>query len=97
MGGVHAAAAHAERRIGRTGLPASLVARLWTAAAAAAAAAWATRLGIGHHRPIVVAVPVLGAYGMVYFGAAYLLRVEECVGTLERVARFASTGTRLLS
>ena len=52
---------------------------------------------IGHHRPIVVAVPVLGVYGIVYFGAAYLLRVEECVGTLERVARFASIGTRRTS
>ena len=84
-------------RIGTTGLPASLVARLWTAAAAAAAAAWATRLAVGHHRPIVVAVPVLGVYGIVYFGAAYLLRVEECVSTLERVARFASIGTRRTS
>ena len=35
------------RRIGRTGLPAPLMARLWTAAAAAAAAGWGVKLLLG--------------------------------------------------
>jgi putative peptidoglycan lipid II flippase len=74
-------------RIGATGLPAPLVARLWASAALAAGAAWAVKLTIGHHHPIAVAVPILGAYGVVYFGAAYAFGVEECVRTLRRVAR----------
>jgi putative peptidoglycan lipid II flippase len=71
-------------RIGRTGLPFGLVARLWTSATLAAAAAWAVKLAIGQHLPKLSAIPILGAYGLIYFGATYLLRVEECVSTLRR-------------
>ncbi|MBZ5728304.1 MAG: murein biosynthesis integral membrane protein MurJ [Acidobacteriia bacterium] len=74
------------RRIGVTGVPAATIAKLWTAAALGAAAAWAVKIAIGPHRPILVAVPILGAYGVVYFAAAYLLRVEECVRLLKRRA-----------
>ena len=73
------------RRIGRTGLPFGLVARLWTAAALAAAAGWAVKLAIGGHLPKLSAVPILGAYGLVYFGVTYLLGVEESAGTIRRV------------
>jgi putative peptidoglycan lipid II flippase len=72
-------------RIGATGLPASLVARLWISAALGAGAAWAVKLAVGHRNPIVVAIPVLAAYGAVYFGAAFALRVEECRKTLRRI------------
>jgi putative peptidoglycan lipid II flippase len=74
-------------RIGNTGLPAALVARLWISAALAAAVAWAVKLAIGPHDPKLVAVPVLGAYGAVYFGVAYALGVEECVSTLRRLRK----------
>jgi putative peptidoglycan lipid II flippase len=74
-------------RIGRTGLPASLAAKLWISAALAAAAGWAVKLAIGHHGPLLSAVVVLGVYGMVYFAAAWLLRVEECRRTLKRFIR----------
>lgn len=72
------------RRIGATGLPANLVARLWLAAALAAAAGWAVKSAIGAHLPKLSAIPILGAYGVIYFAATYLLRVEECVETLRR-------------
>jgi putative peptidoglycan lipid II flippase len=72
------------QRIGRTGLPAPLVARLWVSAAAAAAAGWAVTLAIGPHNPRLVAAAVLSAYAAVYFAATYLLRVEECRGALRR-------------
>jgi putative peptidoglycan lipid II flippase len=75
------------RRIGRTGLPAALVAKLWTAAAVAAAAAWGVKLAIGHRNPILVGVAVLGPYGAVYFGMTFLMRIEECAGLLRRLAR----------
>jgi putative peptidoglycan lipid II flippase len=75
------------RRIGRTGLPASLVVRLWAAAAAGAAAGWAVKLAIGQHGPIVSAILILGAFGVVYLGAALALRVDEARGALRRFLR----------
>jgi putative peptidoglycan lipid II flippase len=72
------------RRIGPTGLPASLVARLWTAAVLSAAAGWGVKLAIGPHNPRLVAVAVLGVYGVIYFAATFLLRVEECRGAIRR-------------
>ncbi len=72
------------RRIGHTGLPAPLVARLWSSAAAAAAAGWGIKLSIGHHDPRLTAVAVLGVYGIVYFAATYALGVEECRRNLRR-------------
>jgi putative peptidoglycan lipid II flippase len=75
------------RRIGRTGLSASLSARLWISAALAASAGWAIKLAIGRHGPVLSAVAVLGTYSMVYFAATWLLRVEECRLTLKRFIR----------
>ena len=75
------------RRIGRTGLPVSLTAKLWSAAVLAASAGWAVKAVLGHHGPIRIAAAVLGAYGAVYFAASYLLRVEECRSTLRRLIR----------
>lgn len=75
------------RRIGPTGVPAPLVAKLWTAAAVAAAAAWAVKLGIGRHNPVLAGIAILGPYGAVYFGMTYLLRVEECAGVLRKLVR----------
>ena len=80
------------KRIGRTGLAASLVAKLWTSAAVAASAAWAVKLAIGPHNPIVAGVAILVPYGLVYFGVAYLLRVEECAQLFRRVLRFIPSG-----
>jgi putative peptidoglycan lipid II flippase len=75
------------RRIGRTGLPVSLTAKLWISAVLAASAGWAVKLAIGRHGPILIAAAVLSAYGIVYFAATYLLRVEECRVTLKRFVR----------
>lgn len=75
------------RRIGRTGLPASLVGRLWLAASVAAGAAWGIKLAIGHRHPLVAGAVVLTPYGLLYFAGAYLLRVEECAGAFRRLAR----------
>jgi putative peptidoglycan lipid II flippase len=77
------------RRIGHTGLPAALVAKLWGAALVAAAAAWAVKLGIGAHHPLSGGIVVVGVYGITYFAAAWLLRVEECASAARRLLRFA--------
>lgn len=74
------------RRIGRTGLRASVVARLWISAALAASAAWGIRLVVFRHGPIVSAMAILGTYGVVYFAATYLMGIEECRVTLKRIA-----------
>jgi putative peptidoglycan lipid II flippase len=75
-------------RIGRTGLAAALLAKLWTSAAVAAGAAWAVKLGIGFgDHPIKAAVAILGTYGVVYFAITYLLNVDECARALRRVAK----------
>jgi putative peptidoglycan lipid II flippase len=66
------------RRIGKTGLPAPFVVRLWTSAIAAAAAGWGVKFAIGHRDPIVAAIAILGVYGAVYFGMTFALGVEEC-------------------
>jgi len=75
-------------RIGHTGISASLVARLWASALVAAAAAWAAKLVIGTHRPIILAMVTIPPYGLAYFATTYLLRVEECREMLRRASRF---------
>lgn len=74
-------------RIGRTGLPVSLTAKLWLSAAAGAAVAWAIKLLIGPHRPEVIGLAVLIPYSATYFAVAYLLRIEECTSALRRLRR----------
>jgi len=65
------------RRIGRTGLAPSFVAALWSAAALGAAVGWGVKLGMPSAHPIVTAIAVLGAYGVVFVGVAFVLRVPE--------------------
>jgi putative peptidoglycan lipid II flippase len=65
------------RRIGKTGLPAAHLAKLWIAALLAAGIAWVLHHYWGHRSPIPVAVVVLGLYGGIYFAAAHALGVAE--------------------
>jgi putative peptidoglycan lipid II flippase len=76
------------RRIGQTGLPAALVAKLWTSAAVAAAAAWGVKLAVGEGHRMLYGAAILGTYGALYFAVAYLLGVEECAGALRRFKRW---------
>jgi len=75
------------QRIGLTGIPPLLTAKLWMSSALAAAAAWAVKLLMGNRGPIVSAVVILSAYGIVYFAVTYLFRIEECHTTLKRFVR----------
>ena len=74
-------------RIGATGVPAPLIAKLWGSAAVGAAAAWGIKLALGHAHPIATAMLVLVPYGLIYFAVTYLLRVEECGAMFERLGR----------
>ncbi len=75
------------RRIGSTGLPGSLVAKLWLSALVAAAAAWAVKLAVGASHPLSGGMAIVATYGLVYFTAAWLLRIEECASAVRRVMR----------
>jgi putative peptidoglycan lipid II flippase len=69
-------------RIGRTGLPAALLAKLWISAAVAAGAAWAVKLGIGHRdHPDQAAWPFWGRTEWCT-SRSRTLRVEECARAL---------------
>ncbi len=78
------------RRIGRTGLPAGYVARLWAAAGIAAAAGWGIKLAVSIRHPILLAIPVLGVYGVLYFGLTALWGIEESHAVVGRVTRLIS-------
>lgn len=65
------------RRIGRTGLAPSFVAALWSAAGLGAAVGWGVKLAMANAHPIVTAIAVLGAYGVVFVGVTFVLRVPE--------------------
>jgi putative peptidoglycan lipid II flippase len=74
-------------RIGRTGLPASLVARLWLSAAAAAAVAWGVKELVGPRPAILLAVLTIVPYGAMYFGVTAALGIPEVRTMLGRLAR----------
>src|ERR1035437_6674386 len=65
------------RRIGATGLPPAYLAKCWGAALAAAGIAGALQLAVGHRNPIIVAIVVLGPYGIAYFAGAAVLGLPE--------------------
>jgi putative peptidoglycan lipid II flippase len=74
-------------RVGTTGLPASYVVKLWTAAAAGAAVAWAVKLSIPPLPPIIAAMLIIGPYGLVFLAMTLALRVEGAAQTLRIVLR----------
>ena len=75
------------QRIGRTGLPASYVGKLWTAAIAGAAAAWAVKLSIPALPPVVAAVLIIGPYGLIFFVMTFALRIPEASTAVGRFLR----------
>jgi putative peptidoglycan lipid II flippase len=74
-------------RIGRTGLPASFVVKLWGSAALAATAGWVIKLAIGHRNPQLTGIAIMAPYAVTYFGATYWLRIEECAAVVRKVSR----------
>jgi putative peptidoglycan lipid II flippase len=75
------------RRIGRTGLPASYVIKLWLAALVAAGIGWTFKLLLGELHPIPLAAVVLGSYGTSYFALTYLLGMPEAKAVIARLTR----------
>lgn len=71
------------RRIGRTGLAWIYTLKLWATALIAAEVGWAIKLALGEIHPILVAVFVLGSYGLVYFAVTGLWRLPEAQAVLK--------------
>ena len=75
------------QRMGRTGLPAAYMTKLWVSAIIGAALAWGIKLLIGPRHPAIVAALVLVPYGLAYFALAWLLRVPEAAAVINRALR----------
>lgn len=75
------------RRIGRTGLAASYVTKLWIAALVSAGIGWTFKLLLGELHPIPLAAIVLGGYGVAYFGVTYILGIAEAKAVVSRATR----------
>jgi putative peptidoglycan lipid II flippase len=80
------------RRLGYTGVPATMMAKLWMAAGLSALAACGVEYVMPGRGPIVTAMVVLATYGVAYFGVTYLLRIKVCVDVLSKF--FARLGMR---
>jgi putative peptidoglycan lipid II flippase len=78
------------RRIGATGLPLAYLAKGWAAALAAAGVGRLILIAAGHHNPVLIAMVVLGPYGVGYFAVAALLGVPEVRSLLDMFSRMGS-------
>ena len=79
------------RRIGPVGVPMRFLAQVWIAALLAAACARGALMAMGVRGPIVLAISVLGVYGLVFFGVCVAMKMPEAgtmLGLLRR--RFAA-------
>ncbi len=77
------------RRLGRTGLPLSYLARLWGSAVAAGACGFAIHRLLASWHPIPAAVLILAPYGGIYLLVTALAGVPEAHGVLAAARRFA--------
>jgi putative peptidoglycan lipid II flippase len=75
-------------RIGKTRIPAGVLARLWGGAGAASIAGAVVRLALVDQHPLVVALFSLGMYGVAYFAITAELGVPEARRLLKRVPWF---------
>jgi putative peptidoglycan lipid II flippase len=75
------------RKLGPTGVPASMMIKLWLASAISAAAACAVEYFLPGHGPIITAIFVIGVYGIVYFATTYLMHIRECELLLNKALR----------
>jgi putative peptidoglycan lipid II flippase len=74
-------------RVGAVGVPVGVLARAWLAALVAAAAGRGALHLIGARGPILVAVVVLGIYGVAYFAVCLAIRLPEAQAMLGILGR----------
>lgn len=76
-----------DARIGATGVPGAVVAKLWGAAAIAAGAALALKGATASLHPIAAAVVVCGVFGAIYLGGTAAMGMEDVQPVLRRLRR----------
>jgi putative peptidoglycan lipid II flippase len=76
-------------RIGKSGIPADFVVKLWVTAFIGAGLGYGVKLGLGVAHPVLLAVVVLSLYGIIYFGGTSLLGIPESRSTLMSFMRSA--------
>lgn len=80
-------------RIGRTGIAAPHLFRLWSAALIAAGAGWALLQVVGSWAPVPRACVVLAGFAAAYLGITALLGVDEVRDVADRFRRMTRRGT----
>lgn len=75
------------RKLGQTGVAASMMVKLWASAALAALLACVVEHYLPEYGPIISALIVLTIYGVAYFTISFLLRIRVCVEVIGQVAR----------
>jgi putative peptidoglycan lipid II flippase len=75
------------RRIGKTGLAPMFVVKLWTGAAIGSGIGWGLRLLLGSRHPLVMAIVVLGGYGVTYFAVTAGFGIGEAKRITGRALR----------
>ncbi|MFL6416985.1 MAG: murein biosynthesis integral membrane protein MurJ [Bryobacteraceae bacterium] len=74
-------------RIGKTGIPAEFLVRLWPSAFVSGAVAYFSKSYFAPGHPRIQAALVLPLFGLLYFGGTHLLGVEEAKHLTGRVLR----------
>jgi putative peptidoglycan lipid II flippase len=85
-------------RIGRTGLPAAYLAKVWAMSLVGTGAGWAIKhFGRNHirgnYKEIVLAALVLGLYGVIYFSGTWILGLAEARALFSRFLRTSRTAS----
>jgi putative peptidoglycan lipid II flippase len=75
------------QRIGRTGAPASITIRLWTAALLSAAIAWGVKLTVTSPHRVLISLVILAVYGISFLVIAMLMRIPEATALTGRFRR----------
>jgi putative peptidoglycan lipid II flippase len=75
------------KRIGEVGAGLSHLGKMFGAALVAAAAGYLVQLAVGSLHPLIVAVLVVGVFGVVYFGVARALGLSEAKIVMDSVQR----------
>ena len=77
------------KRIGRTGLSVSYLAKLWIAALLSAGVGWGLKMLVAGWHPIPLAIVVLGGYGVCYFALGALFGVSQAQTIIRRIIRIS--------
>ena len=76
-----------QQRIGPTGLPGSLMGRLWFSALISAAVSWCVKLLLPNTHVFWTSLVVLAVYGATYFALTSMMQIEEATAAISQIRR----------